>query len=183
MVIRELNEIAEMEWLKQYPATLEALLIDGTRQVSNEIDRSILALLKEYENNYLEISRSITEELSKTSSNLLNSYAFICSIVGVRLNRSIIIQNGLLSLFVGGASIESRDAIITLAVLHRSCLIIGKSPDKLFREMARRFPQSPMAQVVYRFLERTPDDKSIETFQLTEENNGLKFNYIQTSFG
>lgn len=183
MVIRKLNEIAEKEWLRQYPATLDILLIDGTRQVSNDIELSVLALLREYENNYLEVSRRSGEELTETSSNLLNAYAFICSIVGVRLNQSIILKNGLLSLFVIGASIDSRDAMMTLAVLSHSCLLIGKSPDQVFLEMTTRFPQSPMAKVVDNFLERTPEEQSIETFLLTAENNGLEFNYRQTAFG
>lgn len=183
LVIRKINEIAEKEWLRPYPATLELLLIDGTRQVSNEIDVAVLALLKEYENNYLEVSSSIDEELSKTSSNLLQSYAFICSIVGVRLNQSSILKNGLLSLFVSGASVDWRDAIMILAVLNHSCLFIGESPDQVFHETAMRFPQSPMAKVVNSFLERSPEEKSIDTFRLTTQSNGLEFNYVQTVFG
>ena len=65
---------------------------------------------------------------------------------------------------------DPRDELMTLAVVYHGCLAAGIDPKNLFSEVAS-VSSSRTARFLLDFVERSPEDKSLEAFMLVAEKN------------
>lgn len=96
--------------------------------------------------------------------------------MGVREKSRQRLLEGLAALVIEDYRVDWRDNLIRLAALYDAATKIGISPEELFTEAAS-YADNSVAQSIIEFLERKPEERSLEAFTYKEIYGSDGFRY------
>ena len=151
----------------------------GTWPIPHDLDQSITALIGDWcdlgDEQRIGESSTITARQCQT----LLAYSERMASKAVRTRDSECIRLGLIALGVDGWRTDWRDNIMVLSLHARSSEIIGADPSTLFGEAGQCL--APNVQRSFElFLQRDPEDRSIEAMGFTESRDEDGFRYKRT---
>lgn len=139
--------------------------------MDNALIEQVERMIQEYESTSLSRS-AILQSVNLSRSRELLEYAHYAATYAARIGDIELVKRGVLALAIENTTLDYRDTIARLSLLHHSAIKLGADPDRLFQEAAKISPPR-FASSLERFMKRSLENRAISTFGYQEEYSPL----------
>lgn len=119
---------------------------------------------------------TVFEIITSENARVLELFAERMASLSVRQNRVDPAKDGLLALLICSRAGDSRDIVMILSLLHDAVIKIGGSAREVFRGVSSVLGGSDLMN---EFLERSEEDKAIDSMGYEESKNEEGFIYVR----
>lgn len=145
--------------------------------ISCELDDEIGDILVELSTYNQKDIELITDNVSSDDGRVLGLFAERMASLAVRQNSLEPIRRGLFALLIYSRTEDPRDVLLVLSLLHDAIIKVGDIPKTIFNETGALFGGSAFLSD---FLDRSEEDKSIDSMGYEESKNEEGFLYVRT---
>lgn len=151
----------------------------GTWPIPHTLDQDISSLIE----NWCELPQGDREREAATiveeQAAVLRAFSERMATLAVRNSDRHLLFLGLLALGIDGGSVDWREDILLLALHFDAAKKVGFEPDEVFSEAGKLLP-SRVSEVLTAFLNRSPEDQSLEAMGYEESSDESGFRYRRT---
>jgi hypothetical protein len=151
----------------------------GTWPIPHALDQKIGSLIE----NWCELPREDREReattISEEQAAVLRAFSERMATLAVRNSDQHLLILGLLALGIDGGSVDWREDTLILSLHLDAAKKVGVAPDNVFCEAGKLLP-GRVSEVLTGFLNRSPEDQSLETMGYEESSDEGGFRYRRT---
>lgn len=151
----------------------------GTTRIPNEIDDEITDLIKAYLELDDEGKRKVRESVQRDQKFVFLAFAERMASLAVRLNSQGPLMTAMTAMFLQIGTGDVREDILRLTLVYAAAQKLGIDPRFVFLESARQFGLQNTSGLEA-FLERSDEDKSIDSMGYAEGEDDDGFRFVRT---
>jgi hypothetical protein len=147
------------------------------QSIPSEVDKKLNEVLGTMASCNEQQRASITDGIAGDEARVLGLFAEKMATLAVRENSIEYVKQGLLALLIYARTVDARDVLLVLSLLHDATIKTGNAPKSIFQAAGVVLGG---AEFLSEFLNRTDEDKSIDAMGYEESKNEEGFIYVRT---